>query len=551
MKRLKIYFLITITLIINSCGVNEEIGNQSSPKSSTYSEKVTLNELLEKLKNRDSELALFIENNPVSNLKTNSGSTDYYFDDKNIVAIKNDKNEAAYSIPLYITSEKRSNILNNLSVEITDTNVDIKLVTIEGMDDGTIRYYASPFHAHQPNYTPSKTARIDCYCVTVYSDCTCCATHADGGCTHPNVFTSCGCSGDGYSDPTPSPTTSATKSSWTGGSGGGTSYLKTGEGIFLALQKMFKPDYEFSALEKHTIVNNYNYSKALIDFLNNQGFTPANKAFTLQMLYRIEDQQFTLVKQLNNAIQNFIYSQKSPLDVNLSAIFNNINLPENKKFNEIYKNLTDSPEFKKLFLDIFDDNKKFNVTFEVNDHVYENNDPSKKEVHATTSEDPITKAITIKISKQILIAGTTMSQTNIENAKTILHECIHAYLFVKAKNPTIGAEFIKILNTMYPTANEQHDFMYAKMIPTMQKVLSEIRDSVTTQTGRTKVQERTMHPTILPLTSTPWNWDEYYKYLSLSGLDEATCFKVDFAVGSDHWNLLGNYIKYGHDDLQN
>ncbi|MXO06073.1 hypothetical protein [Flavobacterium sp. HBTb2-11-1] len=47
MKRLKIYFLITITLIINSCGINEEIGNQSNPKSSTYSEKVTLNELLE------------------------------------------------------------------------------------------------------------------------------------------------------------------------------------------------------------------------------------------------------------------------------------------------------------------------------------------------------------------------------------------------------------------------------------------------------------------------------------------------------------------------
>ncbi|SFD71251.1 hypothetical protein [Flavobacterium phragmitis] len=241
-------------------------------------------------------------------------------------------------------------------------------------------------------------------------------------------------------------------------------------------------------------------------------------------------------------------SFKSPMNIDRTAITNATT--EGEKFNTIYDYLTKSLEFRKLFLDIFNNSDRFNVKFEINDHVYENNDPSKKEVHATTSQDPITKALTIKVSKQILISGTTMSQTNIENAKTILHECIHAYLFVKANNPSVGADFVKILDTMYPTVNEQHDFMYSKMIPTMQKALSEIRDLVTTQTGRTEVQARTMHPTITPMTSTPWNWDEYYKYLSLSGLDEVNCFKIDFPVGSDQWNLLGNYVKYGHDDLQ-
>lgn len=198
-------------------------------------------------------------------------------------------------------------------------------------------------------------------------------------------------------------------------------------------------------------------------------------------------------------------------------------------------------------MDIFDDNKKFNVNFEINDHVYEDNDPSKKEVHATTSQDPITKVITIKVSKQILITGTTMSQTNIENAKTILHECIHAYLFVKANNPNVGADFVNILNTMYPTVNEQHDFMYTKMIPTMQKVLSEIRDSVTTQTGRNILETQyTMHPTTNPLTSTQWIWNEYYKYISINGLEEATCFKIDFPKDSDQWKLFTKYIEYGH-----
>jgi hypothetical protein len=61
-----------------------------------------------------------------------------------------------------------------------------------------------------------------------------------------------------------------------------------------------------------------------------------------------------------------------------------------------------------------------------------------------------------------------------------LYECIYAYLFVKANNPTVGMDIAGILNKMYPTPNEQHDFMHGKMIPTMQKVLSEIRDSVTT-----------------------------------------------------------------------
>ncbi|WP_374174209.1 hypothetical protein [Flavobacterium tructae] len=103
---------------------------------------------------------------------------------------------------------------------------------------------------------------------------------------------------------------------------------------------------------------------------------------------------------------------------------------------------------------------------------------------------------------------------------------------------------------MYPTVSEQHDFMYDKMIPTMQKVLSEIRDLVTTSIGRSEVENRTMHPNIKPLTSTPWNWSDYYKYLSLKGLDEATCFKTDYPLQSNQWKLFAKYIEYGHEDLQ-
>ena len=170
--------------------------------------------------------------------------------------------------------------------------------------------------------------------------------------------------------------------------------------------------------------------------------------------------------------------------------------------------------------------------------------------NSNTSQDPVTKNIIIKVSKQILKSGTTKSQTKIENAKTILHECIHAYLFAKANNPAVGTDFVKILNTMYPMANEQHDFMYNFMIPTMQKVLSEIRDLVTTQRGRNVLDnEVTMHPTEIPLTSTPWIWNEYYRYISLKGLEETVGFKKDFPSPSDKLRLFNDYYRNGHNEL--
>ncbi|RKR04686.1 hypothetical protein C8C83_4019 [Flavobacterium sp. 90] len=242
-------------------------------------------------------------------------------------------------------------------------------------------------------------------------------------------------------------------------------------------------------------------------------------------------------------------SLKSPMNIDRSSIINTT--PEGQKFNELYDALAMSPEFQKLFTSIFKDGNRFNVKFEIADHVYEDNNPTKKEVNATTSEDPVTKNIIIKISKQILLAGNIgKSQTRIENAKTILHECVHAYLFVKANNPTIGTDFVKILNTMYPAANEQHNFMFDKMIPTMQKVLSEIRDLVTTQRGRNVLdKEVTMHPTQNPLTSTSWIWSEYYKYLSIKGLEEATSFKKDFPNPSDQLDLFIDYLRHGKNEL--
>jgi hypothetical protein len=63
---------------------------------------------------------------------------------------------------------------------------------------------------------------------------------------------------------------------------------------------------------------------------------------------------------------------------------------------------------------------------------------------------------------------------------------------------------------MFPTPNEQHNFMYNNIVPTMQKVLGEIRDFVYTDPKRAVLETYTMHPTINSLTSTPFNWQEFW-----------------------------------------
>jgi len=203
-------------------------------------------------------------------------------------------------------------------------------------------------------------------------------------------------------------------------------------------------------------------------------------------------------------------------------------------------------------LDIFASTSRLNVKFEINDHVHEDNDPTKKEVHATTTQDPITKKITIKVSKQILNADGTMNQTKIENAKTILHECIHAYLLTISSYPLVDMDVAETINQVLPTPNKQHDFMYDKMIPVMQRVLAEIRDKVTTQAGRTNLETLyTMRPTAMtnPSISTPWNWNDYYFNLSLDGLHNTSSFIADHPANSDAFSLYDQYVKAGRIEL--
>jgi hypothetical protein len=282
------------------------------------------------------------------------------------------------------------------------------------------------------------------------------------------------------------------------------------------------------------LLNNDDKAVAIKVFLD-QNNSPEAKIFTEKLI-----EQMILNPYLQFDINA---SFKSPFNIDRSSIPYDLTKPENQKFNEVYNALKTSSEFQKLFIDIFDKNTRFNVKFEIADHVY---DSKNKEVHATTSQDPVTKNIVIKVSKQILTADGTMSQTKIENAKTILHECIHAYLLTISSYPLVGMDIAEVINKVLPTPDEQHDFMYTKMIPTMQKVLGEIRDLVTTEPRRIDVSDLKIYTKIDQSAFEIWNWNNFYKSIILKGLEETNCYKEDFPKDSDGLFLWNQYINYGH-----
>ncbi|RKR04688.1 hypothetical protein C8C83_4021 [Flavobacterium sp. 90] len=235
-------------------------------------------------------------------------------------------------------------------------------------------------------------------------------------------------------------------------------------------------------------------------------------------------------------------SLKSPMNIDRSSITNTT--PEGQKFNELYDALAMSPEFQKLFISMFKNNDRFNVKFEIADAVYDSTDPTK-EVNANTYYDPKLPYILIKINKKKL-NDSSIKQTRIENARTIIHEFIHAYLFIITNNPIVGpTDIASLLNKKYPIPKEQHDFMYNNMTPTVVKILTESRDLLTYPAGRTEVESLKVYTKINLTTFEIWNWDHYLKYISLEGLKEAIFYKTDFPNNSDALFLLNKYVEHG------
>ena len=243
---------------------------------------------------------------------------------------------------------------------------------------------------------------------------------------------------------------------------------------------------------------------------------------------------------------------KSPVNIDRSLIDNTSE--EGQKFNFVFDELLEIPEFKELFNDIFGGNQtRFNVKFEIPEVLFGITNPTQP---SNGQAVPNGNNITIKINKQLLTQNGTIKGTNLEIAKTIVHECVHAYLMIKATNPNTvqvisGAQNMDIqqlISATYISQASQHDFMYTHFTPVIKNIVSQLLNSLTTQPKRADCEELIIRPNNItnPSITTVWNWNDYFHYLSLNGLQSTQGFLTNFPIGSDNIELYNQYISAGH-----
>lgn len=229
-------------------------------------------------------------------------------------------------------------------------------------------------------------------------------------------------------------------------------------------------------------------------------------------------------------------SAKSPANIDISLVQGTSEAE--KKFRCIYEKLTQSPSFKNLFTDTFGTSNRINVKFEIVENLtFTNPDGSISYPNATCQMSSVNNNYnnTIKISTNILEG----QRSNIEIAKTILHECIHAYLNIKKINCNNGTTIPQINNKLFPEllssfyqdncfidvngVNQgEHTFMFDYMIPVFQQVLGEVKNLIIPQ-SHIQIAEEGEYVNNLGSNLT-WDWNDFYKYLSVNGLTNTQSF---------------------------
>ncbi|MGF1554634.1 hypothetical protein [Paucihalobacter sp.] len=266
---------------------------------------------------------------------------------------------------------------------------------------------------------------------------------------------------------------------------------------------------------------------------------------------------------------NSYYSQFSPFQVDLIDVrpsCEGISTSDidNDKFMCLYNKLIQSNKFKTLFLNTFEESQNLNVKFKLSDTLSVNGMAKAAQGSTINSQTG-----DLLLNVEIYINSNYLeSASSIAVARTILHESIHAYLILKHLNCNLGTPFEELiddinnksleelLNYYYETAcplEEQHEFMFDKMIPAMSEILADIRDSLIPLTHRQLAESDTSFkdennpygPTV------PWDWNNFYKYLSMAGLQNTDTFQWNIPPGSHLEENFQKYaITYGRDSFR-
>ena len=68
------------------------------------------------------------------------------------------------------------------------------------------------------------------------------------------------------------------------------------------------------------------------------------------------------------------------------------------------------------------------------------------------------------------------------------------------------------------------------MLPSMKAVLSEVKDLLVSPTNNVTMEGLTMRIPLPTSPGTPWNWNDFYENLALSGLQDCDFFKSEIGT---------------------
>ncbi|WP_046755265.1 hypothetical protein [Kordia jejudonensis] len=253
---------------------------------------------------------------------------------------------------------------------------------------------------------------------------------------------------------------------------------------------------------------------------------------------------------------NTYYSSKSPFNVDLSEIripCDSITLPtnENKKFLCIYNKLTQLPAFKNLFTNTFGESMEANVTFKLEDL------PDDK---AGRNEADVGN-----VRNQVIVLNKNHFSGDkhpLTNAQTIIHECVHAYLKVKAYECSSGTSVVglnnqeldELLNQFdygcLSTAVNEHSLMFDILVPYMQQILNDIQPDLVATEDQSYFYN--FYWDVSSDEPEQWHWENEQDaqgnllegclfYMTLSGLEQANAFNQEITSDERHEFLFNKY----------
>lgn len=152
-------------------------------------------------------------------------------------------------------------------------------------------------------------------------------------------------------------------------------------------------------------------------------------------------------------------------------------------------------------------------------------------------------------------------------AMVMIHECLHAYLNVKLRHPSIGMPVNNInnmdlaaaINMCYNGFNgnqTQHDFFADHLVPVITEILMDLKNTLLTPQQRNSVENPTNGsafiyvptnaiPRTASSTQIPWNWNDYFRHLSFEGLQNCNVFPNYYPQNSVEDYYRKNYIDAG------